>query len=490
MIENFEFGRLTILGDLLLDKYVFGSVSRISPEAPVPVLLKTHQTIVPGGAANVAVNAAALGCKVNLIGVVGDDKQGDVLRHTLSKWPGIDLGGLVAEAGWSTICKTRVLSGQQQIVRIDEENIVTFSPATNERLIIATKAALENTDVLICSDYAKGVLSDSVLRAVIDHARSLNIPVIVDPKRKNFAAYRGASLITPNRAEMAIATGLPLRNNSEIEKAAQVASDQFGGDVLVTRSEEGMTLWQRNGHILHETARKSEVYDVSGAGDTVLATVAGVLSAGQDIDTAVVIATVAASIAVSKLGTAAVSNAELSQELMGDINSNGMVSSLAHAQRVMQKWRQHGASIVFTNGCFDLVHPGHIALLHAAAQKGDKLVVGLNSDASVRRLKGETRPVQNEQARATVIGALRDVDMIVIFDEDTPLELIKALKPDILVKGADYTEDAVVGGDVVKAAGGRVELVTLVDGCSTSNLVKKMIRSTQIAPATSTADTL
>lgn len=488
MIENFEFGRLAIIGDLLLDKYVFGSVSRISPEAPVPVLLKTRQSVVPGGAANVAVNAAALGCTVNLIGVVGDDKQADVLRHTLSKCPGINLSGLVAEPGWSTICKTRILSGQQQIVRIDEESIVPFSPTTNERLITACKTALENADVLICSDYAKGVLSDAVLRAVIDHARAMNIPVIVDPKRKNFAAYRGATLITPNRAEMALATGLPLRTNAEVENAARAASDQFGGDVLVTRSEEGMTLWQRNGHVLHETARKSEVYDVSGAGDTVLATVAGVLSAGQDIDTAVVIATVAASIAVSKLGTASVSNAELSQELMGDISSTGMVASLAHAQRMMQKWRQHGASVVFTNGCFDLVHPGHIALLHAAAQKGDKLVVGLNSDASVRRLKGPTRPVQNEQARAIVIGALREVDMVIIFDEDTPLEVIKALKPDVLVKGADYTEDAVVGGDVVKAAGGRVELVSLVDGCSTSNLVKKMVQLTQASPSPPTAD--
>ncbi|GBR49495.1 D-glycero-beta-D-manno-heptose-7-phosphate kinase [Neokomagataea thailandica] len=476
MIENFEFGRLVVIGDLLLDQYVFGSVGRISPEAPVPVLLKTRQSVVPGGAANVAVNVAALGGAVSLIGVVGDDKQANILRQSLSAWPGIDVQGLIEEPGWSTISKTRVLSGQQQIVRIDDETIITFSQETSDRLIAAAKAALETADVLICSDYAKGVLSDTVLRAVIDHACAKNIPVIVDPKRKDFSAYRGATLITPNRSEMARATGLPLGSDAEIEKAAQQASEQFGGDVLVTRSEEGMTLWQRNGHIRHETARKSEVYDVSGAGDTVLATVAGVLSAGQDIDTAVVIATVAASLAVSKLGTAAVSRSELSHELMEDITAPGMVASVPHAQQMLQKWRQHGASVVFTNGCFDLVHPGHISLLRAAAQKGDKLVVGINSDASVRRLKGPTRPVQNEQARAIVIGALREVDMVVIFDEDTPLELITALKPDVLVKGADYTEDAVVGGDLVKAAGGRVELVTLVDGCSTSNLVKKMVQ--------------
>jgi len=325
------------------------------------------------------------------------------------------------------------------------------------------------------------VLSDFVLRAVIDHARAVNVPIIVDPKRKNFSAYRGASLITPNRSEMAQATGLPLSNDVEVEKAAQIASEQFGGDVLVTRSEEGMTLWQRNGNVRHEAARKSEVYDVSGAGDTVLATVAGVLSAGQDINTAVVIANVAASIAVSKLGTAAVSNTELSHELMEDIADTGMVASLSQARRMIQKWRQHGASVVFTNGCFDLVHPGHISLLRAAAQKGDKLVVGINSDASVRRLKGPTRPVQNEQARAIVIGALREVDMVIIFDEDTPLELIKEIKPDILVKGSDYTVDNVVGGGVVKDCGGRVEIINLVKDYSTSNLVQKLIQSHQVS---------
>jgi len=321
------------------------------------------------------------------------------------------------------------------------------------------------------------VLSDFVLRAVIDHARAVNVPIIVDPKRKNFSAYRGASLITPNRSEMAQATGLPLTSDFEVEKAAKIASEQFGGDVLVTRSEEGMTLWQRNGNVRHEAARKSEVYDVSGAGDTVLATVAGVLSAGQDINTAVVIANVAASIAVSKLGTAAVSNTELSHELMEDIADTGMVASLSQARRMIQKWRQHGASVVFTNGCFDLVHPGHISLLRAAAQKGDKLVVGINSDASVRRLKGPTRPVQNEQARAIVIGALREVDMVIIFDEDTPLELIKEIIPNVIVKGADYTADDVVGGEVVKKYGGRVEIINFVGDCSTSNLVKKMIQS-------------
>ncbi|MFT8418954.1 MAG: D-glycero-beta-D-manno-heptose-7-phosphate kinase [Acetobacter sp.] len=474
MIENFEFGRLVVIGDLLLDQYVFGAVERISPEAPVPVLRKTRQTAVPGGAANVAVNAAALGCSVRLIGVVGHDDNADILRNALARWPGIDACGLVTEPGWATISKMRVVSGHQQIVRIDDETIIDFSPTTRNSLIAQTLSALDNADVLICSDYAKGVLSDPVLHAVIEHARAKNIPVLVDPKRRNFAAYRGATLITPNRAEMAVATGLPLHTNAEVEKAASVVSDQFGGDVLITRSEEGMTLWQRNGHVRHQHARKSEVYDVSGAGDAVVATIGSVLSAGQDLDTAVVIATVAASIAVSKPGTAAVTRAELARELKQDNPDTGLIATWEQACAVMHRWRQHGASVVFTNGCFDLLHPGHVSLIHAAAQKGDKLVVALNSDASVKRLKGPTRPVQEQMARATVIRALRDVDMVVIFDQDTPLELITALKPDVLVKGADYTEDAVVGGDVVKAHGGRVELVSLVADCSTSNLVRKM----------------
>ncbi|MBS1084495.1 D-glycero-beta-D-manno-heptose-7-phosphate kinase [Gluconobacter kondonii] len=474
MIDNFEFGRLAVIGDLLLDQYISGQVGRISPEAPVPVLLRSGHQVVPGGAANVAVNAAALGCSVALIGVVGDDAMASILRALLEKWTGIDVSGFVEEADWTTISKTRVLSGHQQIVRIDEERVIDFSEQTKNRLISNACAAIDRADVLVCSDYAKGVLSDNVLQAVIGYANQKGIPVIVDPKRKHFAAYRGATLITPNRSEMMLATGLPLRTDNEVTQAAELISEQFGGNVLVTRSEEGMTLWCRDGHVRHEAAHKSEVYDVSGAGDTVIATVASVLSAGQDLDTAVIIATVAASIAVGKLGTAAVSREELSHELMDDIAETDMLATLDQAISMVTHWHRHGASVVFTNGCFDLLHPGHIALIRAAAQQGDKLVVGINSDASVKRLKGETRPIQNEKARAMVMGALRDVDIVVIFDEDTPLDVIQKLKPDVLVKGADYTEDAVVGGDFVKSLGGRVALVDLVAGCSTTGIVKQM----------------
>ncbi|UMM63561.1 D-glycero-beta-D-manno-heptose-7-phosphate kinase [Aristophania vespae] len=473
MIENFTFGRLCVVGDLLLDRYIFGSVNRISPEAPVPVLLHSRFSDVPGGTANVAVNAAALGSQVNLIGVVGEDQSGDMLLDILKPWSNVNLDGVVRDPNWTTITKTRVLSGNQQIVRIDEECIKPFSSDVTARIIAAAQAAIAESDVLVCSDYAKGVLSDEVLAAVIEAGRKKNIPIIVDPKRKSFVGYQGATLVTPNRAEMTQATGLSLRTEQEIERAAQKASEQFGGDVLLTRSEDGMTLWRKNGKMTHASVRKSEVSDVSGAGDTVLATVASVLSAGQPLETAIVIATTAAAISVSKLGTATVSRAELSQELRNEMHDAGKLVSIEEAQDIVQNWHHHGAQVVFTNGCFDLVHPGHISLIRAAAREGDKLIVALNTDSSVKRLKGDSRPIQDEIARATVVGALRDVDLVVLFDEDTPLEAIKALRPDVLVKGADYTESQVVGGDFVKQYNGRVALVDLIEGRSTSSLVKK-----------------
>ena len=475
MIENFNFGRVAVLGDLVLDCYINGSVGRISPEAPVPVLLRAHHTAVPGGAANVAMNAATLGCTVELIGLVGCDAPADTLKKTLSGNRNIDLSGIVADPAWTTITKTRVISGRQQIVRIDEEFIDPIAQETRTRLIDAACRAVGRADVLICSDYAKGVLCDDVLEAVIGHARQLGVPVIVDPKRKDFAAYRGATLVTPNRGEIAVATGMSLGSDADIERAAREISGQFGGDVLVTRSEEGMTLVRRDGRVTHARARKSEVYDVSGAGDTVVATIASVLSAGQDLETAIVIATCAASIVVGKLGTATVTRHELSAALSAEMREDGALVSIDRARALTEGWRHHGARIVFTNGCFDLIHPGHISLIRAAARQGDKLVVALNSDASVARLKGPARPLQDEQARATVIGALRDVDLVVIFDEDTPLETIRALRPDIIVKGSDYQEHEVVGGDIVKSYGGSVVLVDLVAGRSTTSIVRKML---------------
>lgn len=469
-------GPICVVGDVMVDRYIVGSVSRISPEAPVPVLVHGAERVVPGGAANVAANAAALGAPVRLVGLVGADAEAGQLAAALAVWPGIDLSGLVADAARPTITKTRVMSGRQQIVRIDAEVQAPPAAETCARLIAAAEAAVEGTAVVVLSDYAKGVLSDAVIAAVIAAARARGVPVIVDPKRRTFEAYRGASLVTPNRQELSAATGLPDGTDAEAALAAEAAARQFGGEVLVTRAEKGMTLWRIDGRVLHVPAQAREVFDVSGAGDTALAALAVSLAGGHALETSVHFANAAAAVAVGKLGTAVVTRAELDAALHASVPEGaepGALVDRARACAVVAGWQAAGARVVFTNGCFDLLHPGHIAILEAAAREGDRLVVGLNTDASVRRLKGPSRPVQDEAARARVMGALRCVDLVVLFEEDTPLELITALKPDVLVKGADYREDEVAGADVVKARGGRVALIPLVEGRSTSVLVAK-----------------
>ena len=469
-------GPIAVIGDVMVDRYIVGSVNRISPEAPVPVLVHGAERIVPGGAANVAANAAALGAPVLLVGLVGADAEAAQLADALAAHPGIDLSGLVADTARPTITKTRVMSGRQQIVRIDAEVLSPPAEETVARLVAAVEAAVARSAVVVLSDYAKGVLCDRVIAAAIAAARAAGVPVIVDPKRRTFEAYAGASLVTPNRLELAAATGLPDGTDAEAAAAAAAAGAQFGGDVLVTRAEKGMTLWRRDGRVLHVPAQAREVFDVSGAGDTALAALAVSLASGHTLETSVYFANAAAAVAVGKIGTAVVTRAELNAALDASVPEGAEPGALVDTPRaaaIIAGWQAAGARVVFTNGCFDLVHPGHVSLLEAAAREGDRLVVALNTDASVRRLKGETRPVQDEAARARVIGALRCVDLVVLFEEDTPLELITALGPDVLVKGADYREDQVVGGEVVKARGGRVALVPLVAGRSTSALVAK-----------------
>jgi len=468
--------RITVIGDVMVDRYIVGSVSRISPEAPVPVLVHGAERIVPGGAANVAANAAALGAEVALVGLVGLDAEAGALAGALAAWPGIDLAHLVADPARPTITKTRVMSGRQQIVRIDAETQAPPSADTIAALEAAVRAAVKGSRVVVLSDYAKGVLCDVVIETAIAAAQAEGVPLIVDPKRRTFEAYRGASLVTPNRLELAAATGLPDSTDAEAAAAAAAAAAQFGGDVLVTRAEKGMTLWRQDGRVLHVPAQAREVFDVSGAGDTALAALAVTLASGQPLETAVYFANAAAAVAVAKVGTAVVTREELSAALDARVPegiAEGALVSREQAEGIIAGWRAAGARVVFTNGCFDLLHPGHVALLEAAAREGDRLVVALNTDASVRRLKGESRPVQDEEARARVMGALRCVDLVVLFDEDTPYEAIAQLKPDVVVKGADYREDQVVGGDLVKSWGGRVALVPLVDGRSTSALVAK-----------------
>ncbi|MEW6120998.1 MAG: PfkB family carbohydrate kinase [Pseudomonadota bacterium] len=469
-------GPIAVIGDIIVDHYVTGSVSRLSPEAPVPVLVHGADRLVPGGAANVAANIAAMGAPVLLVGLVGEDARAGDLRAALAGHAAIDLTGLVADAGRPTITKTRVMSGRQQIVRIDAEDTSAPTRDVEARLIAAARAAVAGAQVAVLSDYAKGVLGDRVISAVMEEAARRGVPVIVDPKRRTFEAYRGARLVTPNRRELAEATGLPDATDEQAAQAAAAAGAQFGGDVLVTRAEKGMTLWQQDGTVLHVAAEAREVFDVSGAGDTALAALATSLAAGEPMETCVRMANAAAAIAVGKLGTAVVTRAEIAAALDRSLpqeEAPGALVSLERARQIVAGWQAAGATVVFTNGCFDLVHPGHVALLEAAAAEGDRLVVALNTDASTRRLKGPTRPLQDETARARVIGAMRCVDLVVLFEEDTPLETIRAVLPDVLVKGADYKPEDVVGADVVIAHGGRLVLADLVAGRSTSSLVAK-----------------
>lgn len=474
MLDELHSGRVAVIGDVMVDRYITGSVSRISPEAPVPVLLHGNVRIVAGGAANVAANAAGLGATVSLVGYVGADIEAAELRTVLAEYPSIHLNHLVVDDTRPTVTKTRVMSGRQQIVRIDAESPGAPGPKAEAALIAAGKAAIAEADIVVLSDYAKGVLSDWVITALITEARARNVPVIVDPKRRTFDVYRGATLVTPNRKELFEATGLNDDTDEEAVRAAAAAGLQFDGDVLVTRAEKGMTLWRRNGAVTHVPTEAREVFDVSGAGDTVVAALAVALATGQPLESSVVMANAAAAIAVSKLGTAVVTRAELTAALDRTSHAEdhaGALVSREDAARIVARWQARGSRVVFTNGCFDLLHPGHIALIEAAAKEGDRLIVALNTDASVKRLKGPSRPLQDEQARARVMGALRAVDLVVLFDEDTPLEAIKALQPDVLVKGADYREDQVVGGDFVKARGGKVVLANLIAGRSTSALV-------------------
>jgi D-beta-D-heptose 7-phosphate kinase/D-beta-D-heptose 1-phosphate adenosyltransferase len=465
-----------VIGDLMIDRYVSGKVDRISPEAPVPVLVRTADRAVAGGAANVAVNIASLGCDVRLVGVVGADLDADDLRTVLAD-AGVSPEMLVVDPNRPTISKTRIVSGRQQFVRIDRETQGRMGADIEAILLKAARSVILDADVVVLSDYAKGIFTDNVLADVIKFAKSKGKLILVDPKRRTFEAYRGADIIKPNASELSVATGLPCGTDSEVETAAKSLKNQFDGALLVTRAEAGMSLLKGGQFIRHFGTSALEVSDVSGAGDTALAALAVSIAEGHSIEAGAVLANFAAGIAVGKLGTAIVGRKELNAAIARAENAKGHPGSLVTldlAAKMAADWHDSGERVVFANGCFDLVHAGHIELLSFAAGEGDRLIVGLNSDASVKRLKGPTRPIQNETDRARIIGALRAVDLVVLFDEATPMSLIDAISPDVLIKGADYTEDQVVGGDLVKSRGGRVVLVPLVAGRSSTKIVERM----------------
>jgi D-beta-D-heptose 7-phosphate kinase / D-beta-D-heptose 1-phosphate adenosyltransferase len=483
LIDRLSSARVLVVGDVMLDRFTHGRVDRISPEAPIPVLVVERETVMLGGAGNVASNLAALGADVRFLSVIGDDAAGaDLSRLARERLGNAD--GLLVEKHRQTTTKVRFTAGAQQLLRADRETLAPILPQVAKRLRSRAVAAMAECGVLILSDYGKGVLTTELTADLIAAANARDCLVLVDPKGRDFTRYRGASCITPNRRELSEATGQPVRNDLEVEQASAAIIQSTGiGAVLTTRSEQGMSLVRagpsnrRDDFVIsHMPAEAREVFDVSGAGDTVMAALAAALATGCDLGLAAQLANAAAGIVVGKAGTATVQPDELRAALHRQDweQSEAKVVSLDGALERIARWRRKGQSVGFTNGCFDLLHPGHIALISQARAACDRLIVGLNSDASVRRLKGDTRPVQSEMARATVLASLSNVDLVVVFTEDTPLSLISALRPDILVKGADYTVDRVVGADLVQSYGGRVVLADLVQGQSTTGTIARM----------------
>jgi D-beta-D-heptose 7-phosphate kinase/D-beta-D-heptose 1-phosphate adenosyltransferase len=473
-VPRFAGRTVLVLGDLMLDRYVFGEVRRISPEAPIPVLRAERRRSVPGGAANVAHNIASLGARAVLVGLIGRDEAGLELDRLLQATPGI-VPQLVRAGERPTTVKTRFVSGGHQLLRLDEEQTGPIGAALEAELLERYADALRRADVVVLSDYAKGVLTDAVLARCIALAIAAERPVIADPKRNDFAAYRHATVLTPNEAE--VATGIDSADDAGAALAGARAREQAEATaVLVTRSARGLTLVRRDSPPLHVPTRAQEVADVSGAGDTLIAAFAIALACGVELPDAARIANAAAGVAVGKPGTAAVTQRELAEALhRGELLAiDDKVADLSGVLARVAAWRAAGLRIGFTNGCFDLIHPGHVRLLARARAACDRLVVGLNSDASVRRLKGQGRPVQSETARATVMASMASADLVVLFEQDTPEELIRAIKPDLLFKGADYTHDQVVGADIVEAAGGEVRLVPLEEGYSTTATIRRI----------------
>lgn len=466
-----------VVGDVMLDRFVTGLVDRISPEAPVPVLKSERESTMLGGAGNVLRNLAALGVATVFIGVVGDDGAGEEVRALMEEMAGTNGSHLLVEAGRPTTTKVRYLAGSHQLLRVDRECAASLAEAPFASLIALAEAALPKIDVLILSDYGKGVLSPVTVSTLITTARRIGRTVVVDPKSRDFTVYRGANLITPNRRELSEATGLQTNTDAEVVAAChQVITTCAIDGVLATRSELGMTLVLQAGEVFHLPAEVREVYDVSGAGDTVIAVLGAALAARMIPLDAARLANVAAGIVVGKVGTAVVRPDELVHALhiARLMQAEAKIVSLETVTEQVAVWRRSRLRIGFTNGCFDLLHPGHVSLLRQARATCDRLIAGLNSDASVKRLKGDGRPIQDEMSRAAVLASLADIDRIVVFTEDTPLKLIDAIRPDVLVKGADHTRETVVGAEIVERYGGRILLAQLVPGHSTTATLKRL----------------
>ena len=465
---SFQGSSIMVVGDVMLDRFVDGAISRISPEAPVPILEKTEDSVMPGGAANVAINLAGLGCEVRLLSITGNDAAGLKLAQILGSNLAIDFHQIV-DHDRPTTTKTRFRANKQQVLRVDEEVTRPITSEIASQLLTSFAESLPGVKLVVLSDYAKGVLPPDVISQITAMARQADIPLVIDPKLADFSVYAGADLLTPNLSELKTATPIKGDELEDIAAAAKhLATAHDLGAILVTLSAHGMLLACADGTWEHDPTRAREVFDVSGAGDTVIAMIAATMAGGGTRADAVKIANLAAGVVVGKVGTATASPGEIiamAGPAMPDLDVPELAARCA-------TWRARGERIGFANGCFDLLHPGHLHLLATAGQSCDRLIVGLNSDASVTRLKGEDRPVQSARQRAAIISSLPMVAGVAVFEEDTPLDLITALQPDIIFKGGDYQPENVVGGDVTAARGGEVIIIPTLGNHSSSALIK------------------
>ncbi len=472
LLDSIKKVHILVIGDLMLDRYVFGTVERLSPEAPVPIMQLTSITETLGGAGNVLRNLCSLGAKTSFISTVGTDKEGRILARMIGKTK-VHETTLIGIPNRSSTVKTRFIANGQHLLRTDIENTEPINPNIKKDILIAVKNSIKSCDALILSDYGKGVLEEQVIYKIIQNAQKHKKPVIVDPKGLNFSIYKGSTIITPNTYEASAATRLPTKTQNEVQNCGNtLINSGIAKMVLITQGSLGMTLINKNGSI-HFKAENREVYDVSGAGDTVVATLAAAYATGIGPTKSAKLANIAAGIVVGKIGTAVTLPEEIIENSESKDYSNrlGKICNTKELKKHVSDWKKENKTIGFTNGCFDLIHPGHISLLKNAKLMCNKLIVGINSDKSVSQLKGNERPIQVATDRAKILAAMEFVDAVCIFDEETPINLVRLIKPKLLFKGSDYSIEQVVGKKEVESYGGKVILIDIVKGHSTSNLV-------------------
>jgi|UniRef100_A0A7C3WI19 D-beta-D-heptose 7-phosphate kinase/D-beta-D-heptose 1-phosphate adenosyltransferase len=466
--------RLLVAGDFMLDEYIWGKVGRISPEAPVVVVQVERETWTLGGAGNVVHNLAALGAQVEVVGLTGDDHPGCLLREELRRLQ-VEARGLLSDPTRLTTRKTRVVGDHQQVVRIDRETLRPAGPDFLEAALTYCRERLPRLNALVLSDYGKGALVPELTREIIRLARAAGLPVVVDPKGNDYAAYAGATVVTPNQKELAEAVGRPLSGQAEVEAHGQALRERLDLEaLLVTQGASGMTLLRREGVLRIPARTPREVFDVSGAGDTVVAVLALGLAAGLDLVDAAALANLAGGVVVTKKGTAPVLRREIEQELRAPMHQREKIVTLQDLKFIIPHLRAQGKKIVFTNGCFDLLHAGHIKFLEDSRRLGDVLVVALDTDASVRRIKGEGRPVIGAEQRLHMLAALTAVDYVTLFDSEQLSEILEALRPDLLTKGSNFPEEKVAGREIVTSYGGRVALVPITDPVSITGLINRI----------------